>query len=353
MGQIKISIIVPVYCVPEDYLRECIDSLINQSYQNVEIILVDDGSPDDCGNVCDEYSAKDSRIKVIHKENGGLVSARNAGYRNATGDWFCFMDGDDWLSLDTMEKLAKQIEKNEGVDVIFWKIVHEVNGKQITGKLEWPCDKYTEEYDSDACKKLAVDTLIYNKGVSSPVIRLVRSQYAKEYGIIHDDRTKQGLEGNIFAMRSFYYAQKVLFINEYFYHYRYNPSSISKSVSEKNVQCILDCLKVMEEDIASFSNKDDFKQPMYEKAIYLLLAMAMNTYFHPANKESLITRTRKFAKVINDTTLFKEAIYKATGSELDKQRKMAWFLLKLKLYFMLDIFGKAKQILLKRGKYNY
>jgi hypothetical protein len=154
-------------------------------------------------------------------------------------------------------------------------------------------------------------------------------------------------------MRSFYYAQKVLFINEYFYHYRYNPSSISKSVSEKNVQCILDCLKVMEEDIASFSNKDDFRQPMYEKAIYLLLAMAMNTYFHPANKESLVNRTRKFSHVIKQTPLFKEAIYKAKGTELDKQRKCAWIILKIKLYFLLDIFGRAKQILLKRGKYNY
>ncbi len=353
MNNPQISIIVPVYCVPEDYLRECINSLINQTYHNIEIILVDDGSPDDCGKVCDEYAAKDSRIKVIHKENGGLVSARNAGYKIATGDYFCFMDSDDWLSLDTMEKLAKQIEQHEGVDVIFWKLIQELNGKQIEGKLEWSCDEYTEMFEGAQCKQLAVDTLVYSKGVASPVIRLVNMEYAKRCNITHDDRTKQGLEGNIFAMRSFYYAQKVLFINEYFYHYRYNPSSISKSVSEKNVQCILDCLKVMEEDIASFSNKDDFKQPMYEKAIYLLLAMAMNTYFHPANKESLIIRTRKFSELINKTHLFKEAIYKAKGKDFDKQRKCAWIILKIKLYFLLDIFGRAKQIFLKHGKYNY
>lgn len=348
-----ISIIIPVYCVPEIFLKECIDSLINQSYKNIEIILVDDGSPDDCGRICDEYAAKDKRIEVIHKVNGGLVSARNAGYEVVTGDWFCFIDSDDWLSLDAFEKIVGQIEKNEGLDVVFWKIVHEVNGKQITGKLEWACDKYTEIYEGSQCKELAVDTLVYNKGVSSPVIRLVRTEYAKKYGVKHDDRTIQGLEGNIFAMRSFYYARRVLFINEYFYHYRYNPSSISKSVSEKNVQCILDCINVMEEDIARFSNKEDFKQPMYEKAIYLLLAIAMNTYFHPANKESLFTRTKKFSNVINRTPLFKMAIYKAKGTELDKQRRIAWIVLKLKLYFILDVFGKVKQILLKRGKYNY
>ena len=352
MSQPLISIIVPVFKVPDKYLRECVDSLVNQSYGNIEIILVDDGSPDDCGKICDQMACTDDRIKVIHKSNGGLVSARNAGYEMVTGDWFCFIDSDDWLSIDTFEKIVNQINENEELDVVFWKIVHEVNGKQITGKLEWSCDKYVEIYEGKQCKELAVDTLIYNKGVSSPVIRLVRTAFAKNNNVKHDDRTKQGLEGNIFAMRSFYYARRVLFINEYFYHYRYNPSSISKSVSEKNVQCILDCVKVMEEDIESFSNKEDFKQPMYEKSIYLLLAMAMNTYFHPANKENLITRTRKFARVINGTPLFKQAIYKATGSELDKQRKVAWYLLKLKLYFMLDIFGKTKQILLKRGKYN-
>lgn len=353
MGQIKISIIAPVYCVPEHFLRECIDSLISQTYRNIEIILVDDGSPDDCGKICDEYAVKDNRIKVIHKENGGLVSARNAGYRIASGDWFCFMDSDDWLSLDAMEKLVKQIEQNEGLDVIFWKVVNEINGKQVTGKWEWPENEYTKVYLGEQCRDLALDTLVYKLGVASPVIRLVNMEYAKRCNVTHDDRTKQGMEGIVFAMRSFYYAQKVLFINEYFYHYRYNPSSISKSVSEKNVQCILDCINVMEEDIASFSNREDFKQPMYEKAIYLLLAMAMNTYFHPANQESLFTRTRKFSNVINRTPLFKEAIYKAKGTELDKQRRLAWIVLKMKLYFLLDIFGKAKQILLKRGKYNY
>ena len=213
MSNPLISIIAPVYKVQEQYLRDCIVSLQNQTYSNIEIILVDDGSPDTCGLVCDEFAKKDNRIKVIHKQNGGLVSARNAGYEIATGDWFCFMDSDDWLDVDMMEKIVHQLDIHTDINVVFWKLVHEVNGQQITGKLEWKCDDYTHVYGSDECKQLAVDTLIYNLGVSSPVIRLVRMDFAKKYNVTHDSRTKQGLEGNIFAMRSFYYAQKALFIN--------------------------------------------------------------------------------------------------------------------------------------------
>ena len=99
-----ISVIVPVYKV-EPYLRECVDSIINQTYKNLEIILVDDGSPDNCGAICDEYAAQDSRVRVIHKENGGVSSARNAGIEAATGDYIGFVDSDDWIEKDMFETL--------------------------------------------------------------------------------------------------------------------------------------------------------------------------------------------------------------------------------------------------------
>lgn len=107
-----ISVIIPIYNV-EDYLEKCIDNIIGQTYANLEIILVDDGSPDRCGNMCDEYASRDSRIKVIHKVNGGVSSARNAGLDIATGDWIYFIDPDDWIDLDTLELvLDKALKTN-------------------------------------------------------------------------------------------------------------------------------------------------------------------------------------------------------------------------------------------------
>ena len=94
-----ISVIVPIYKV-EPYLHRCVDSILAQTYQNIEVILVDDGSPDSCPEICDEYAAQDERIKVIHKANGGLSSARNAGLDAASGDWVSFIDSDDWIEPD-------------------------------------------------------------------------------------------------------------------------------------------------------------------------------------------------------------------------------------------------------------
>ena len=105
-----VSIIVPIYNV-EQYLRKCIDSIINQTYKNLEILLVDDGSPDNCGQICDEYAKKDDRVKVIHKENGGLSSARNCGIEHATGKYIAFVDGDDFVSKNYISNLFTIIKK--------------------------------------------------------------------------------------------------------------------------------------------------------------------------------------------------------------------------------------------------
>ena len=107
-----ISVIVPIYNV-EKYLDRCVDSIINQTYKNLEIILVDDGSPDNCPQMCDDYAKKDSRIKVVHKENGGLSDARNVGMEVATGEYVSFIDSDDYISLDFYETLLETIVDND------------------------------------------------------------------------------------------------------------------------------------------------------------------------------------------------------------------------------------------------
>lgn len=107
----KISMVIPIYNV-EAYLTECLDSVTGQTYQNLEILLVDDASPDGCGVICDRYAVKDRRIRVVHKEkNGGLAEARNTGMEYATGEYLFFVDSDDWLAADTLEKLYEGLKK--------------------------------------------------------------------------------------------------------------------------------------------------------------------------------------------------------------------------------------------------
>jgi glycosyltransferase involved in cell wall biosynthesis len=113
-----ISIIIPVYKV-EKYLEQCMNSVFNQTYRNIEIILIDDGSPDRCGLMCDEYAVKDSRVKVVHKTNGGVSAARNKGLEEADGDWILFVDSDDWVESDVCEVALKTAMENNADIVMF------------------------------------------------------------------------------------------------------------------------------------------------------------------------------------------------------------------------------------------
>lgn len=129
MEKEKISVIIPVYDV-EPYLEKCINSVLNQTYQNLEIILVDDGSPDLCGNICDTYAKKDNRIKVIHKENSGLSDARNRGLDIATGDYIGFVDSDDYIT-ENMFKTLYELLKTYQADISTVSFYEIFNGKVI------------------------------------------------------------------------------------------------------------------------------------------------------------------------------------------------------------------------------
>lgn len=348
-----ISIIVPCYNV-EAYLRKCVDSLIVQTYRNIEIILVDDGSPDASGAICNEYAAKDRRIKVIHKKNGGLVSARNAGYDAATGDWIMYVDGDDWIDADTCEKIMDAARQYcEDIDIIFWKCSVELGDKSIKGKWEWPCTEKAKLYEGDECKELARNTLVYKAGIATAYCKMINTSYAKKFNIRHDDRLKQGAEGLEFSLRAFYYARKALFVNAYSYHYLFNPNSISKKIDERNTQYLVDCFNVIQEDIGKFNNRQAFTKALYQRIVYVLIAIAMSTYFHPANNDSLLTKIRKYSNVINGNALFKASVHKCDTDGMDGQRKITLFFIRAKMYFMLHFISKAKQMMLKRGKYNY
>ena len=139
----KISVIIPVYKV-EKYLKRCVESVVNQTYKNIEIILVNDGSPDKCGEICDKYARIDSRIKVIHKENGGLSSARNAGLDIASGDYIMFVDSDDWISEVSLEKLYDYIEADYDIINFKFSFVKE-NSKELIETHNNIKDSYFQE----------------------------------------------------------------------------------------------------------------------------------------------------------------------------------------------------------------
>ena len=214
-----ISIIVPIYNV-EKYLDKCVESIVNQTYKCLEIILVDDGSPDNCPQMCDDWGKKDSRIKVIHKNNEGVSKARNCGIDNAAGEYIMFIDSDDWIDEDTIEELY-EIIKNENVDIVSFS--------------------FNREYDDDTTKNIHNDEycIFYKKNIfeqlldDDSVAGYVCNKVFRR-NLIGDQRLDSDLyccEDLEFCVRVAKSSCKVAHTKNRFYHYRQRPDSITGNFS--------------------------------------------------------------------------------------------------------------------------
>lgn len=224
MQNTLISVVIPAYKV-EKYLEKCIDSITNQSYGNLEIIIVEDGSPDGTAKLCDVLAAKDSRIRVIHKENGGVSQARNTGIAEAKGKYICFVDGDDWVEHDMCEKAIEAMEKHDA-DVVMWSYLREYADRSAP-KLIYSEDRV---FEGEAVQKKLKQRIIglsgkelahpENADCLSPVWgKLYKTELLKDLRFI-DLKTIGTNEDGLFNIDVFARTKKVVFINEYLYHYR-------------------------------------------------------------------------------------------------------------------------------------
>lgn len=229
MNQPILSIIVPVYNV-QDYLDTCIKSLISQTYERIEIILVDDGSTDDSGRICDRYADLDSRIQVIHKENGGLSDARNLGIEIAKGEYVGFVDSDDWISTKMYEVLLKNLEVSKADIAVCERVAVYPDRMEDCGGTDSICVMNQEEsldilyankkYGSYACNKLFRKELF--KSIRFPKGRLFEDIY-----IMHE----------LFGL-----ANHVVFIDTGLYFYLQRPNSIVNSKNLDNWEEYVDAL---------------------------------------------------------------------------------------------------------------
>lgn len=246
-----ISIIVPIYNV-EKYLKKCIESIINQTYKNIEIILVDDGSPDNCGKICDEYSQKDKRIIVIHKKNGGLSDARNKGIDIAKGDYLTFIDSDDFVNIDYIEKLYNSIKLNN--TKLAQCGISKVNeNNEIIEKLNYDENyiKTSHEILNELYgKHLIENVVVWNKMYAKELFRNIRFPVGK----IHEDEFT--------TYKIFYSVDRISLLSDCLYNYRQtNESIIGKKFNKKR----LNLLDALEERMDFFKNRNEID--LYEKTL--------------------------------------------------------------------------------------
>lgn len=226
-----ISVIVPAYKV-EDYLKECVDSILNQTVSDFELILVDDGSPDGCPAICDRYAARDGRVKVIHKENGGLSSARNAGMALASGEYIVFVDSDDYYDdKGYFESVARSF-KNNPIDIIFCRYKIDSNGKKeavlpfdektMEDLKNWPLLQYLSSHDQ-------LDSSSWSK--------VFRREFLMKYNLFF----KEGIysEDVEWMCRCLLHVQTACWLPNIPYCYRMREGSITHNMGKKNIDDML------------------------------------------------------------------------------------------------------------------
>lgn len=231
------SIIIPVYKV-EKYLRECVESVANQTFRDIEIILVDDGSPDKCPDICDCYAAADARISVIHKKNGGLSSARNAGIDKANGKYLLFLDGDDyWKDSNVLQTLFSEISKNPWVQVVVCAatLVYP-DGKEREDHFQFPSMKYEEGSTSELITLIKKDLII-----GSVCTKVLERKYLLENNLKFKENIKSEDIEWIFRLSCL--LPKYLYLNYHFYMYRQGRTgSITNTVTSEHIEQYLNII---------------------------------------------------------------------------------------------------------------
>lgn len=236
-----ISIIVPVFNV-ENYLRRCVDSLINQSCPNLEIILVDDGSTDASGGICDEYSKKIANVRAVHKENGGLASARNEGLKYAHGEYVAFVDSDDWLEHETYRVLYEKCQEYYP-DILNYGY-QKVYGKRIIHR-EWAV--FPEGvYDSNQIRSVILpDSIARQKAfdqVNLPVqlsacMCIYRRSFLIDNGFEFESERTVLSEDWLFNIACLCYAERMVILHDCFYNYYTRSTSLSQSYKKNAYEC--------------------------------------------------------------------------------------------------------------------
>lgn len=263
------SVIVPIYKV-EEYLDRCVESLVGQTCSDIEIILVDDGSPDKCPEMCDTWAERDSRIKVIHKENGGLSDARNAGLKAATGEYIAFVDSDDYIEENTFERFFKYTE--EKADILVGDL-EVLGGENYFGHAEELLDKKIsgEEYLIVSIRK--------NRAPAPACINIYHREFLIEnsldfkVGILHEDEH--------FMPRVFLAAESVIYTGINFYRYIIRENSITtKKDKRKNSDHVYKICEELEGIYQQIKNKT-LKNLLSDRLAVLCLT---TYYFNDLNK---------------------------------------------------------------------
>lgn len=328
------SVIVPVYNV-EKYLSKCIESILNQSYNDFELILVDDGSPDNSPKICDRYASQDSRVKVIHKNNEGVAIARKNGVDVAKGDFITFIDADDLITSDCLEKLSEIIQ-SFSVDVIKFGFLIEKND----GSTYVSMPKFKGYFSKEGLEKNIYPLLIQNEQAqylgTSVCAGVFRANILKPY-MIANPQAKIG-EDSACIIPTIAHSKSVYFLNEALYFYRYNFSSATKShkVFDWNNP------EIVAKHISEHIDSDlfDFKQQISRRVVHDVFNVAVTQFYQKKSYHCISENIKKELCRPFYSSCIKEASFRRNF-----KAQLMHFCLKKKLMLPIFFFSKIKLLL--------
>lgn len=345
MSDVKVSVIVPVYTVKQEYLKECILSIMHQTLKDIEIILVDDGAPKENGCILDFYAGKDARIKVVHKGNEGASAARNVGLKMATGKYVTFVDSDDYISEENLEIVYNQAEKME-LELLMWgsyklfpneKVVYgpyvddielfnekqkeQLELKAMAGSLpvyEYPCSKYGS---GSCCSKLYLLSFLRKNQLLYPV------------GI-------ERAEDVNFNIRVFEAAERIGYMNKHLYYYRQLSSSATYKYRENGIEVFTKALNGLHDFLVRNKKSEYFMQVYYMRCMFFFIESMDMDYFNPNNPKPLFVRIKEM-RYVRSKDPYKEAFKKLKLSSLTWQKQIPLVLIKLNAMGLLALFYKV------------
>ncbi|MBQ3431222.1 MAG: glycosyltransferase [Clostridia bacterium] len=270
-----VSIIVPVYKV-ENYLDRCVASIIAQTLKDIEIILVDDGSPDNCPAMCDAWAKKDSRIQVIHKQNGGLSDARNAGLNICTGDYIGFTDSDDYIEPTMFEKLYNSAE-NHGSDIAV--CAHYTANEDSKQEHLLPFSKTVYE-NEEIVRNFILPLIGYKEQAEIPVFEgfVWRQLFKKELlqGIRFQSEKRYFAEDVVFDFDVYPLSKTISVVNEPLYHYYFNEQSLSNRYRENLWEKLSALLHLKKEIVCKYRESKYAEDRLYNEAMKFIQFTLLN-----------------------------------------------------------------------------
>ena len=282
--------------------------------------------------ICDEYAFKDDRIKVVHKKNEGLAAARNTGFEVSNGEWITFLDSDDWIDPHTCEDAYVLGEENK-VDLVLFGTVQEFGHYSKPFRYKFEDGKIFEKSE---CQMLQCEILDFSGNIATAWAKLFKRSFLNENALLHNKYLRQGSEGIEFNIRVFEKVERAYFTSKVYYHYVFNPNSISAKHDENNHRYVIGCFEEIEKQIQKSKNKNELEKRLYTRFCYTIIATGISGYFNPSNHFNYFEQKRGYVNYLRNPFVEK-ALSLCDVEDFDWQRRIIYTSIRHNFFWIIKI----------------